>query len=120
MTIEDYTFEEKQNALDKAHEVMNRVDEMNAVQIYATKDMHRRRVRLSTESIDYLIEQAERVPKLELNFKSLQQEWVNTVKEKRRLREALEEVFELSKHDNQSRYLDKCYVVARKALEGTK
>ena len=39
---------------------------------------------------DWLIEQAERVPKLELNFKSLQQEWVNTVKENKRLREALE------------------------------
>lgn len=90
MKINDYSFEEKQNALDEAHVIMNPVDEMNAVQIYATKDMHRRRVRLSTESIDYLIEQAERVPKLELNFKSLQQEWVNTVKEKRRLREALE------------------------------
>ncbi len=38
-------------------------------------------------------------------------------KEIKRLRGALEEVFELSRHDNQSRYLDKCYVIARQALK---
>ena len=50
----------------------------------------------------------------ELSDKSVELEIEN-----KRLREALEEICELSKHDNQSRYLDKCYVVARKALEGT-
>ncbi|PIC72511.1 hypothetical protein [Sporosarcina sp. P17b] len=38
--------------------------------------------------------------------------------ENARLRESLREVFELSKHDGHSHYLDKCYVVARQALEG--
>ena len=36
------------------------MSETDVVQIQAIKDMHRRRVRLSTETIDYLIEQAER------------------------------------------------------------
>ena len=36
------------------------------------------------------------------------------------LREALEEIRELSKHDNESRDLDKCYVVALRALKQSK
>lgn len=37
-----------------------------------------------------------------------------------RLRTALEEIYEYSKHDGISKYLDNCYVVARKALEQNK
>lgn len=44
------------------------------------------------DDMKFLSEQAEWVPKLELNFKSLQQEWVNTVKENKRLREAIEQL----------------------------
>ena len=44
------------------------------------------------DDMKFLSEQAERVPKLELNFKSLQQEWVNTVKENKRLREEIEQL----------------------------
>jgi len=36
--------------------------------------------------------------------------------ENKRLREALKEIFELSKHDGISKYLDNCYIVARQAL----
>lgn len=57
MKISDYTYEEKQNALDKAWEVMNA--ETDEEKLERIKDTHRRRVRLSTESIDYLIERAE-------------------------------------------------------------
>ncbi|MFJ7933688.1 hypothetical protein [Sporosarcina sp. NPDC096371] len=40
--------------------------------------------------ISFLIEQAERAQEFELNFKSLQHEWVSAVHENRRLRGALE------------------------------
>lgn len=36
-----------------------------------------------------------------------------------RLRKAIEEIYELSKHDGESMYLDICYVVARQALKQT-
>lgn len=81
--------------------------------------------------IEWLIEQAERIPELERNIKllegqkgiktALNNEAIKIIEEKEQeneqLREALKEVFELAKHDNQSRYLDKCYVVARQALK---
>jgi len=37
-------------------------------------------------------------------------------KENKRLREALQEVYELSKYDGISKYLDDCYIVVRQAL----
>lgn len=61
---DDFTFDEKQNALDDAWGIMNEVT--NADQLRVIKDTHRRRVRLSSESIDYLIEQAELAQELKI------------------------------------------------------
>jgi hypothetical protein len=49
----------------------------------------------------------------EFEFKDI--EWL--LENVDRLRGALKEIVEYSKHDGISRYLDKCYVVARNALE---
>ena len=61
MKIGDYTHDEKQNALDEAWDIVNKETETNAARLYVIKDKHKRRIRLSTEAIDHLIEQAERV-----------------------------------------------------------
>jgi len=67
------------------------MNEMNAVQIDATKDMHRRGVRLSTESIDYLIEQAERAQGLENRIQNkILPEIEKGYEQNMRFREALE------------------------------
>lgn len=87
------------------------MNEMNAVQIDATKDLHRRRVRLSAETIDYLIEQAERVPELEKENKILSclyysmEKHGNEIREKCKL--AYGEIFELKVEKSVRGILDK-------------
>lgn len=82
------------------------------------------------EDVDWLVEQAEMTEKFEeysFGLKSERDHWIGerermhgwylaSQQEKEKLRLALVEIFELSKHDNHSHYLDKCYVVARQAL----
>jgi len=135
MKINDYTFEEKQTALDEAFAIMN-ADKTNAERLGIILERYKKYNGLKTNDYKWLFEQAERAQELQKDNKRLDymlgQTYVDYLtnesvrmqnklhevgKENMRFREALEEVFELSKHDNQSRYLDKCYVVARQALE---
>lgn len=77
------------------------------------------------EVVNYFIKQAERVEEQQKEIERLKDycsksaNFINQVElenENDRLRKALETIFNLSKHDGESRYLDECYIVARKAL----
>lgn len=64
-----------------------------------------------TVGIEMAIEHAEFIANARQDVPAL-------VAEVERLREALKEVFEISKYDGISKRLDNCYIVARKALGG--
>lgn len=73
---------------------------------------------IAVTELKFLVSQAERAQELGKTNSEYFHSSKYLLEENARLLEALEEIFELSKHDGQSRYLDKCYVVACQALKG--
>lgn len=98
------------------------MNETNSNLLERIKDTHRRSVRLSTESIDYLIKQAERVLESENEreeykrlHKSYLDKFASTVGERNRLREAINQALEKHKWNNEesARILEQALEVSK-------
>ena len=93
--------------------------ETNVEQLHVIKDTHRRRVRLSTEAIDFLIEQTERAQQDVEKHLDSYCEWfekqTNSINENEQLREALQRIRDLEPLNHEA--INK---IAREALEQSK